>query len=246
VSARSGYSAWRLIAEELRVDITGGRIPVGGRLPTEAELAERFAVNRHTVRRAVAALAEDGLVSARQGSGTFVAPHTLLTHRIGTRTRLTDSLGSRSGSASGRLLATAIETPPPDVAAALRLTGGAALRLETVRAVAGQPVARATHWLDLDRTPDLAEHFRRTGSMTRALRASGVDDYVRISTTITARHATADELADLQLSPGAVVLVARAVDAMPGGEPLHFGTTRFPAHLVELDVEHQDPTASAT
>jgi DNA-binding FadR family transcriptional regulator len=67
--ARSGYSAWRLIAEELRVDITSGRFPVGGRLPTEAELAERFGVNRHTVRRGVAALAAEGLVEARRGSG---------------------------------------------------------------------------------------------------------------------------------------------------------------------------------
>ena len=236
--AKNGYSAWRLIAEELRVDIVGGRIPVGGRLATEAELAERFAVNRHTVRRAVAALADEGLVAARRGSGTFVAPHTLLTHHIGTRTRLTDSLGDRAGAASGHLLGTAIERPPPDVAAALRLAGGEALRLETVRSLAGQPVARGTHWLDLARTPDLAEHFRRTGSMTKALRASGVDDYVRVSTTISARHATRDELADLELSPGAVVLVARALDATPGGEPLHSGTTRFPAHLVELDVEH--------
>jgi GntR family phosphonate transport system transcriptional regulator len=237
--ARGGYSAWRLIAEELRVDITSGRFPVGGRLPTEAELAERFAVNRHTVRRAVATLAADGLVEARRGSGTFVAPHTLLTHRIGTRTRLSDSLGSRSGDASGRLLATAIEPPPLDVAKALRLRGDNALRLETVRAVSGLPIGRATHWLDLDRTPDLAEHFRRTGSMTKALQASGVDDYVRVSTTISARLATADELADLELSPGAVVLVARALDATPAGDPLHVGLTRFPAHLVELDVEHQ-------
>jgi GntR family phosphonate transport system transcriptional regulator len=238
-STRSGYSAWRLIAEELRVDITSGRFPVGGRLPAEAELALRFAVNRHTVRRAVAALAAEGLVEARRGSGTFVAPHTLLTHRIGTRTRLSDSLGPRSGDATGRLIATAIEKPPPDVAVALRLRGAEALRLETVRAVSGRPVGRATHWLDLDRFPDLAEHFRSTGSMTKALRASGIDDYVRMSTTITARLATADELADLELSPGAVVLVARALDATPAGEPLHVGLTRFPAHLVELDVEHQ-------
>jgi GntR family transcriptional regulator, phosphonate transport system regulatory protein len=239
VSAGTGYSAWRLIAEELRVDITSGRVPVGGKLPTEAELAERFGVNRHTVRRAVAALADEGLVTARRGSGTFVAPHTLLTHRIGTRTRLSDSLGARSGDATGRLLATAIEPAPPDVAAALRLRSADALRLETVRAVGGLPVGRATHWLDLDRTPDLAEHFRRTGSMTKALRASGIDDYVRVSTTIGARLATADELADLELSPGAVVLVARAIDATPGGEPLHLVITRFPAHLVELDVEHR-------
>jgi GntR family transcriptional regulator, phosphonate transport system regulatory protein len=236
---RSGYAAWRLIAEELRVDVTAGRIPVGGRLPTEAELAYRFAVNRHTVRRAVAVLAAEGLVTARRGSGTFVAPHTLLTHRIGTRTRLTDSLGARSGAVSGRLLSSAIEPAPPEVASSLRLRGSDALRLETVREVSGQPVSRGTHWLDLDRAPDFAAHFRRTGSMTKALRASGIDDYVRVSTTIGARLATADELADLDLSPGAVVLVARALDETPAGEPVQFGHTRFPAHLVELDVEHR-------
>lgn len=238
-TTRSGYSVWRLIAEELRVDITSGRFPVGGRLPTEAELAGRFGVNRHTVRRAVATLAADGLVEARRGSGTFVAPHTLLTHRIGTRTRLSDSLGPRSGDATGRLLASEIATPPPDVAAALHLRGTEAIRLETVRAVSGRPVSRATHWLDPGRFPDLPEHFRSSGSMTKALRASGIDDYVRVSTTISARLATADELTDLELSPGAVVLVARALDATPAGDPLHVGLTRFPAHLVELDVEHQ-------
>ncbi|MFG1923062.1 phosphonate metabolism transcriptional regulator PhnF [Cryptosporangium sp. NPDC048952] len=236
---RSGYAAWRLIAEELRVDVTDGRIPVGGRLPTEAELAERFSVNRHTVRRAVAALAAEGLVTARRGSGTFVASHALLTHRIGTRTRLTESLGSRSGDVAGRLLGTAVEAPPPDVAAALQLRGSDALRLEAVRTVSGRPVSRGTHWLDLDRAPDLGKHFRRTGSITSSLRASGIEDYVRVSTTIGARHATADELADLELSPGAVVLVSRALGALPGGEPLLYGLTRFPAHLVELDVDHR-------
>ncbi|TQS42175.1 phosphonate metabolism transcriptional regulator PhnF [Cryptosporangium phraense] len=235
----SGYAAWRLIAEELRVDVTDGRIPVGGRLPSEAELAERFAVNRHTVRRAVAALAAEGLVEARRGSGTFVAPHTLVTHRIGTRTRMTDSLGPRSGDASARLLETAIEVPPPDVAAVL---GEQVVRLEVVRSLSGRPISRGTHWFGLGRAPDLAAHFRRTGSITRSLEAGGIDDYVRVSTTISARHATADELSDLELSPGAVVLVARALDALPGGEPLSVGYTRFPAHLVELDVEHV-PTA---
>ncbi len=107
-----------------------------------------------------------------------------------------------------------------------------------MRSVSGRPVARSTHWLDLDRTPDLAEHYRRSGSMTRALRASGIDDYIRVSTTIGARQATADELGDLELAPGAVVLVVRALDALPGGDPLLFGTSRFPAHLIELDVEH--------
>ena len=43
-----------------------------GRLPTEAEIAEMFNVSRGTVRSAVGALAARGLVTRRQGIGTFV------------------------------------------------------------------------------------------------------------------------------------------------------------------------------
>jgi GntR family phosphonate transport system transcriptional regulator len=53
----SGYSAWRLIADELRREIVSGARPPGAKLPPEGELAERFGVHRNTVRQAVAALA---------------------------------------------------------------------------------------------------------------------------------------------------------------------------------------------
>ena len=71
--SRSGYSAWRLIAEELRREIIGGSQAPGTKLPSEGELAERFGVHRNTVRQAVAALAAEHLVVSRRGSGTFVA-----------------------------------------------------------------------------------------------------------------------------------------------------------------------------
>jgi GntR family transcriptional regulator, phosphonate transport system regulatory protein len=238
--ARSGYSAWRLIAEELRREIvTGSRAP-GTKLPAEGELAERFGVHRNTVRQAVAALAAEHLVVSRRGSGTFVAEHTVLVHRIGARTRFSDSLGRR-GRASGRLVESAIEAAPPaDVAERLILGGRAGLRLETVLAVDGRPMSRATHWFAADRVPGLAARYSDTGSITAALRATGIDDYVRASTTVGARHATAAEAADLGLSVGSVVLVTRSLDTLTDGTPLQVGITRFAADYVELDVAHAD------
>src|SRR5487761_1047772 len=121
--SRSGYSAWRLIAEELRREIIGGNRVAGTKLPSEGELAERFGVHRNTVRQAIAALAAEHLVVSRRGSGTFVAEHTVLVHRIGARTRFSDSLGRR-GASSGRLLESAIEPEPPaDIADRLALGG---------------------------------------------------------------------------------------------------------------------------
>ncbi|MCP2169780.1 DNA-binding transcriptional regulator, FadR family [Goodfellowiella coeruleoviolacea] len=56
----------------LRAQITTGAWAVGTRIPTEPELAERFGVARNTVREAVRALAHNGLLDIRQGSGTYV------------------------------------------------------------------------------------------------------------------------------------------------------------------------------
>ncbi|MER6222888.1 FadR/GntR family transcriptional regulator [Streptomyces sp. 900105755] len=57
----------------LRNQITSGEWPVGSRIPTEPELVEQLGVARNTVREAVRALAHNGLLDIRQGSGTYVS-----------------------------------------------------------------------------------------------------------------------------------------------------------------------------
>lgn len=52
--------------------IVSGELPENSKLPTELELADRFAVSRTIVREALARLKDDGLVLSRQGSGNFV------------------------------------------------------------------------------------------------------------------------------------------------------------------------------
>ena len=68
----SGVAVWRQIAHRLEDDLRVGRLKAGTRLPTEVELAARFTVNRHTVRRAIADLVARGLVRVEQGRGTFL------------------------------------------------------------------------------------------------------------------------------------------------------------------------------
>ena len=234
----SGYSAWRLITEELRVEIDDGRLRTGDRLPTENILAERFGVNRHTARQAIASLAEDGLVESRRGSGTFVIGEAVRLHRIGLRTRLTSSFGEQGEtSATGRVLHSAIEDAPADIARRLKIDGGCAVRVETTRSAGGQQISVSTHWFDFKRLPDIATALRRTGSVTAALRASGINDYVRASTVVGARHATATESELLLLGPGGIVLVTEALDTLPDGTPLQYLVTRFAAQRVRLDIE---------
>ncbi|MFI6289790.1 FadR/GntR family transcriptional regulator [Streptomyces sp. NPDC051018] len=60
------------VIAQLRDQITSGRWPVGSRIPTEPALVEQLGVARNTVREAVRALAHNGLLDIRQGSGTYV------------------------------------------------------------------------------------------------------------------------------------------------------------------------------
>ncbi|MFG1837934.1 GntR family transcriptional regulator [Micromonospora sp. NPDC049175] len=67
-----GLPRYRAIAEELRERIESGVIPPGALLPTESTLTTEYRASRGTVRQAIAALRDDGLVATEHGRGTYV------------------------------------------------------------------------------------------------------------------------------------------------------------------------------
>ncbi|MGW5580545.1 GntR family transcriptional regulator [Micromonospora chokoriensis] len=66
-----GQPRYRAIAQELRERIESGVIPRGALLPTESALTAEFRTARGTVRQAIAALREAGLVATEHGRGTY-------------------------------------------------------------------------------------------------------------------------------------------------------------------------------
>lgn len=66
---------YRRLAEELRRKIIAGEMPVGSRLPSEAELSRQLGINNRTLRKSLQILADMGLISQCQGKGTFVTYH---------------------------------------------------------------------------------------------------------------------------------------------------------------------------
>lgn len=71
MSALRGVSRYREVLGALRLAIAEGDF-ADGRLPAEPDLARRFGVSRMTLRRALAALVDEGVVVSRQGQGTFL------------------------------------------------------------------------------------------------------------------------------------------------------------------------------
>ena len=73
-----GYGRrYERIAGELRAAILAGKHRPGARIESENELAARYQVSRQTVRKALAALIEQGYLRAEHGRGTFVTERSL-------------------------------------------------------------------------------------------------------------------------------------------------------------------------
>ena len=232
-----GVALWRRIADAIRLDIVGGKLADGDRLPTEALLAARFKANHHTVRRALAVLAEEGVVGAEQGRGTFVRSAKRLSYPIGKRTRFTEGLAGQARVLTTQHLGEKLENASATVAAALGLrVGNKVVRIDGVSSADGKPLSRATTWLSYKRFPDIAERVIRLDRFTAVYASYGITDYSRASTRISARHADVEETKLLGLSPGAILLVSEAVDVDADGEPLSYALSRFPAERMELVV----------
>ncbi|MCJ8142021.1 phosphonate metabolism transcriptional regulator PhnF [Ancylobacter sp. A5.8] len=238
VARGTGVALWRQITERIEADIAEGRLTPGQRLPTEMEMAERFGVNRHTLRRALAMLTEQGLVEATPGRGTFVkeAP---LRYPIAARTRFSEIVSSEGRAPGGRVVGSHLERASPDIALALRLAPGAdVLRLDMVREADGVPITLGTHWYDAERCRDLDLLAAATGSVTRALEAIGITDYRRLETRITARAADEEERRLLSLQPGRTVMVVESLNGDAQRRPLQYTRARFSADRVQLIVKN--------
>jgi GntR family transcriptional regulator, phosphonate transport system regulatory protein len=236
--ASAGVALWRRVADGIERDIADGRFVSGERLPGETEIADTYRVNRHTVRRALAALAERGLVRAERGSGTYVeAPR--LAYPLRSRTRFSEIVGAGGQEPRGQLIDATEEAATRELARELGVKIGAPLiRIEALRLADRTPICVSTSWLSAERFPDAGRVFASGRSMTKLLAHYGVSDYRRASTRITAAIADATDAARLDLALGRPVLVVDATDVDTDGKPIVTKRARFAAERVEFLVEN--------
>ncbi|HTU53438.1 MAG TPA: phosphonate metabolism transcriptional regulator PhnF [Acetobacteraceae bacterium] len=234
---RDGVALWRRIAETLQREIVGGTLPAGTQLPTEAALAARFGVNRHTVRRALEELSRTGLIRVEQGRGSFVAED-VLDYLVGPRTRFSEWIRRHNREPSGRMLDLRELEADSRVAAGLGLRGGAKVVLfEHLGLADGRPISLASHYFPPTRLRGILAALREERAVTRALARVGVADYLRQSTRVTARMPTPAEAELLQTPRSRPLLHCENVNVDRAGTIVEFGIARYPTPRVQVVFE---------
>lgn len=227
---------WKAIATTIEREIAQRLYAPGEKLPTEAELARRFGVNRHTVRRAMANLAEHGLVHARRGSGVFVQ-FTPTEYPLGRRVRFHQAVTASGRLPEKRCIRLETRSASEIEAEALKLESGEPVIVyEGISFADGMPVALFESIFPARRLPGMEQALAAERSVTCAFAQCGVTDYLRAETRLSAHLADAVQAGHLQLVQGAPLMRSIALNTDLDGQPLERGTTFFSGERVSLVV----------
>ena len=204
------------------------------RLPSDAELCERFDVSRMTARQAVQLVVNEGLVYRTRGHGTFRSPRRI--HRIlGSPLSFTENMKARGLRASSRVLELGAAQPAPaDVEALAIDSDSAVIVLERLRFANEIPMAIERAVI----SPILGSVLDRDLSSTslHAVFESLGHSPMRVHATVSARRSIKRERELLHQSSTGVVLVERRVISDQDGIPLEHTETLYAAERYEFDA----------
>ena len=233
--------------EALTALFESGAYHPGDQLPPEPELAGQLGISRSTLREVMRTFEERGLVTRRQGVGTFVNHLSPVIIESGLETlESVDTLVRRRGmTIQTRDLQIREEAATRDLAASLALEQGARLTVVTrTKAAAGRPVAYMLDALpaSIVSVEDMRAGFQ--GSVLDYLLARDDETWSALA------HARADILpvradeaqsARLDLEPGTVLLLLEETLYATSGEIIGFSRNYFVPEFFKFHVVRRVP-----
>lgn len=224
------------VSEALRRDIQNFH-KAGDALPSEADLAERFSINRHTLRRAVDELIADGLVDRQHGKGMFVLLPSI-DYSIGSRTRFTENLETLGITTQSRVERKQVVPAQGGVASRLELAQGEpVIFLETLRMVDDKPFCVISHFLPLAHFPQVLHQYNG-GSLHHFLEQHYDLKVRRRESLISAVLPESDDVRRLSMPKNMPVLRVKSVNVtMECQKPVEYVVTRFRGDAAQLSIQ---------
>lgn len=241
------------ITRELTALIERDRWLPGDRLPTEAELGDRYGGSRPTVRKALNSIAAAGLIESAQGKGWFVRGDqrerfpldTVNNGRLTAKDDVWHAWVESLRRVAGHQLSVRIEEPPRDVARLLDVTGDEPLAVarRRVRLIDGEPRMISTGWWPMwlaTGTPLAREGEGDVVDMRdpSPLKFAAQFGYPALheQNEIGARLPLEHEAETLGLNANVPVLTMHTTSWTRDGKPLRCTADVFPAHRFVLTV----------
>ena len=231
----SGEPLYLQIANILRGEIENNYEP-GDRLEPEGKIAERFRVNRHTLRRAIDELVEQGKLERRPGVGVFVFLHPLK-YELHKETRLTRNLRRMGVKGDRTFIKRQLKPASQMEAINLQIPKGRLItRLESLVYADKIPFCISTHCFTHKSHKEIYSLFE-TGSMHEFIKKKYNIRLRRKSSMISALLATGEDAALLRIPLNRPILLVQTVNIdVETKKSVEYVISRYRADRVDLTV----------
>jgi GntR family transcriptional regulator len=235
----------------MRAQVASGQWPEHYKLPSEYDLASQLGVNRGTVRKAIAQLISEGLLTTVHGRGTFVSSREIeqpLAERLVT---FSEELLGKNIAFETRVLETAVQQPSQRIASLLSLPSGVhEFSITRVRLVQEQPIALLQNHVRYDLCRGIEEI-----DFTRQRLFETLENSFRLKLgwgqrSFEARVADERVAQALGIAPGDPVMYLEQVVYLQDDTPIEFSEVWFRGDhfrlsaVVKRTYEHWAPTSA--
>jgi GntR family phosphonate transport system transcriptional regulator len=208
----------------------------GEGLPSENSLAQRYGVNRHTIRRAIDELVSAGIVERKAGRGIFIL-NAQIHYKINSATRFTETLNAQGLSSKTTILGRNLHSADTKIATLLGVTPGSRIIvMDTLRSSNDHPICLGTHYLDAMLFPDFLESFTQGSLHHFILEHYGIA-IVRNRSQIEASLPEPQDASLLKIPHNHPILNVNSLNVDEQiGSPVEYVETRFRADRIILEV----------
>ncbi len=226
------------LRELLRDEITSGRWEVGERLPSERELCETFQLSRTTVREALDALVNEGLLRREKGRGTFVAEPKIMESWLSIPDSFTDAMEQMGYRVETKVLNLSVTTAPHKVRQELRLKSDEpVIVLDRLRSILNEPILVVTSYLPEKICPTLIQEDFTQNSLYQLLREKYNIKIASAKRYIEAVAANELEANLLHVKVGAPLMLIESTAYLEDGTPIEYFKARHRGDRTRFQVE---------
>lgn len=225
------------IYESLKKDVANKIYKTGDKLPSENHLSKRFEVNRHTVRRALQILKNEGILFSKRGSGVIVQD-TKFKYKIGKRVRFSQNITNENYIPKTKIIRSEIRKASKIEADNLKINSrDEILLIETTGKINNIPTILTKRTIPNKRFPSFLEIFQKELSVTQTLKLLGINDFVRSNTNIIAELADSIQANLLNCKINSPLLKTTYVNQDLNSIPIEYSQTWFVGERIQLTLE---------
>jgi len=210
------------LMQHMKRQIKSGAWKDGDMIPSERELCELFDISRMTVRQAVDALKNEGILYSRRGVGTFIGKPKL-DQGLSKLSSFTEDMLQRGMAPGSRTLLLKTEPAPGDVAEALGISrDDKVIVLKRLRMANSEPMAVEEAYIVYDLAPMLPSCYKSGDSLYATFEEKCGVSVVKARQTIEIDYCDKKNARLLHVAPNAPIFKIRRVGMLEGNRPIEY------------------------